>query len=63
MYITILIKSFFLQTQTLMDQENGWYDGPTDSIIISAHIAADAPLGVKLVVVNSGHKDQIIISG
>jgi hypothetical protein len=32
-----------------MDQENGWYDGATDSIILSAHITADVPHGVKLV--------------
>jgi amino acid transporter len=43
----LLIKYFLHKTQALMNPELGWYDEATDSIILQAHIKADAPHGVE----------------
>jgi hypothetical protein len=47
MYMNILRLDNVLFLKDLVNQEKGWYDEATDSIILYMHIAAKSPQGLK----------------
>uniref|UniRef100_A0A183BY96 BTB domain-containing protein n=1 Tax=Globodera pallida TaxID=36090 RepID=A0A183BY96_GLOPA len=38
---------YFMSFEKLMDPQNGWYDAKNDTVILSAEVTAEEPIGVK----------------
>uniref|UniRef100_A0A183BPL9 MATH domain-containing protein n=1 Tax=Globodera pallida TaxID=36090 RepID=A0A183BPL9_GLOPA len=38
---------YFMGFEELMDPQNGWYDAKNDTVILSAKVTAEEPIGVE----------------
>uniref|UniRef100_A0A183BPS2 MATH domain-containing protein n=1 Tax=Globodera pallida TaxID=36090 RepID=A0A183BPS2_GLOPA len=39
--------NYFMEFEKLMDPQNGWYDAKNDTVILSAEVTAEEPIGVE----------------
>ncbi|KAI3411188.1 Ubiquitin carboxyl-terminal hydrolase 7 [Globodera pallida] len=39
--------NYFMEFEELMDPKNGWYDAKNDTVILSAEVTAEEPIGVE----------------